>query len=588
MLAHVPIQSKPAASTPASFTMARTGLLQRKCACGGTPGPSGECEECRKKKLQRETQNSGLGTQSDLSAPPIVHEVLRSPGQPLDAETRAFMEPRFGHDFGNVRVHTDTHAAKSAQAVNALAYAVGNDVVFGTGQYAPKSVVGRQLIAHELTHTLQNKSCMGQRSSDLFSLQIADPNDKFETEAERISKNISKIGQIQPNSSIKPMVRRQSASLSLATLENTSKAKPKSCERPEEFYKTSLDYCKDTKSTGRLHLGKRWQNNIDGKEHEHPITRCYREVPKRTGSECPPGKHICFDDFGHCGDEHEDAIAPFSRGTDKEGSCIWTPWRCVLKHFAADVLHISQERSETPLEIARQTSSPASEVNSSSSYVPNTIPDVSINNTQLGGLSVGNFDFHFKNCAIVVWVWIKFKFTKDINSTEQEDFKKKFKKAVHSVWEHTGYSLSGSKGCPCEKVPIEIHVEENAGDYYHKLVDVERKSDADRRPKVVSDININFNSADSTIAHEFGHVLGLYDEYDGGFFENIMFWHKNRNDPYALMSQDWQKVPKAEQYKAATSTELRPRYFEHYRNKVQSSAPKGCQYTISSPTPPVL
>ncbi len=86
-----------------SFTPVRSGLLQRKCACGGTPGPSGECEACRKKKLQRKARNSESGSRDKSSVPPIVHEVLRSPGQPLNPATREFMEPRFGHDFSRVR-----------------------------------------------------------------------------------------------------------------------------------------------------------------------------------------------------------------------------------------------------------------------------------------------------------------------------------------------------------------------------------------------------------------------------------------------------------------------------------------------------
>jgi hypothetical protein len=97
--------------------------LQRKCACGGTPGPTGDCKECSKKRrsLQRETRNSELGTWNGSAVPPIVHEVLRSPGQPLDAGTRAFMEPRFGHDFSQVRLHTDVRVAESAETLDALA-----------------------------------------------------------------------------------------------------------------------------------------------------------------------------------------------------------------------------------------------------------------------------------------------------------------------------------------------------------------------------------------------------------------------------------------------------------------------------------
>ena len=87
--------------------------------------------------------------------PPIVHEVLNSPGQPLDTETRAFFEPRFGHDFSQVRVHTDARAAESARMVNALAYTAGQDVVFGNGQYSPKSKAGLNLLVHELTHVMQ-------------------------------------------------------------------------------------------------------------------------------------------------------------------------------------------------------------------------------------------------------------------------------------------------------------------------------------------------------------------------------------------------------------------------------------------------
>jgi hypothetical protein len=89
------------------------------------------------------------------STPPIIRDVLNTPGQPLDAETKVFMESRFEHEFSHVRVHTDEQAAMSARAVNALAYTVGQDIAFGKGLYAPRTSEGKSLLAHELTHVVQ-------------------------------------------------------------------------------------------------------------------------------------------------------------------------------------------------------------------------------------------------------------------------------------------------------------------------------------------------------------------------------------------------------------------------------------------------
>jgi outer membrane protein OmpA-like peptidoglycan-associated protein len=89
--------------------------------------------------------------------PPIVYEVLRLPGQPLDPAIRAFMEPRFGHDFSQMRVHTDAKAAEAARVVDAQAYTVGQDVVFSEGYYTPHSHQGSKLLAHELVHVIQQE-----------------------------------------------------------------------------------------------------------------------------------------------------------------------------------------------------------------------------------------------------------------------------------------------------------------------------------------------------------------------------------------------------------------------------------------------
>ena len=190
--------------SPAANPM-QGGVLQRKCACGNSAASSGSCAECQSKQegiLQTKLQIGEVGDryeqEADLVAdrvmrmleqniqhqvepeaianaitplqrrstdqeqisevPPIVNEVLHSQGQPLEPETRTFMESRFGHDFGHVRVHTDLKAAASAKAVNALAYTVGPTIVFAAGKYAPFVPEGRRLLAHELAHTIQQSS----------------------------------------------------------------------------------------------------------------------------------------------------------------------------------------------------------------------------------------------------------------------------------------------------------------------------------------------------------------------------------------------------------------------------------------------
>jgi hypothetical protein len=104
-------------------------------------------------------------------SPAGVRDVIAAGGQPLDDVARAFMEPRFGHDFGQVRIHTDARAAESARRLNAAAYTVGKHIVFGAGRYQPNAEAGRLLLAHELTHVLQQEAGAGsapvQKQDDL-------------------------------------------------------------------------------------------------------------------------------------------------------------------------------------------------------------------------------------------------------------------------------------------------------------------------------------------------------------------------------------------------------------------------------------
>ena len=192
-----PVQAAP---------MAAGGLLQRQCACG--QHSAGECSECARNKHVLARSSAGSRTSDPREIPSSVGDVLRAPGQPLDASTRSFFGSRFAHDFSRirtyastpvlspratsisspedasereadrvaeqvlshapaepaaaagrhleqVRIHTDARAAESARAVNACAYTVGRDIVFGEGQYQPRSSEGKRLLAHELAHVFQ-------------------------------------------------------------------------------------------------------------------------------------------------------------------------------------------------------------------------------------------------------------------------------------------------------------------------------------------------------------------------------------------------------------------------------------------------
>jgi hypothetical protein len=127
--------------------------LQRMCACWGPPGSDGACEACRQNDLG--LQRSAAGRPAPATAPPTVHEVLRSPGQSLDPATRTTFEAHVGHAFGEVRIHTDSRAAASARALNALAYTVGPHIVFGANKCRPGTSAGDRLLAHELAHVIQ-------------------------------------------------------------------------------------------------------------------------------------------------------------------------------------------------------------------------------------------------------------------------------------------------------------------------------------------------------------------------------------------------------------------------------------------------
>jgi len=132
--------------------------------------------------LQRAAGNAAvIGMVEERS--PVLDVVSSGGGQPLDTETRADMEGRLGHDFGDVRVHTDSRASDSAKAVNAHAYTVGSNVVFQRDAYDPGSDAGKHMLAHELTHVVQQRQGPVDGTSTGSGIAVSDPSDRFERDA---------------------------------------------------------------------------------------------------------------------------------------------------------------------------------------------------------------------------------------------------------------------------------------------------------------------------------------------------------------------------------------------------------------------
>ncbi len=201
---------------------------------------------------------------------------VRNGGAPLPHALRSFFEPRFGRDFSNVRLHRGSAAEEAASSINARAYTLGQNIAFGPGQFAPGSPRGKELIAHELTHTVQQ------------------------------SKPVSNSAEKGPK-----IVRPKDASGTVIQ---------RDCGHDEDFYQTSSNFCRDDTWSPITHSGK----------------VCYREITTPTASEeCPPGEHVCFDESGEC--ETSPDRSSLADTKEADGSCTWRNY-CVLEHIAVDVV----------------------------------------------------------------------------------------------------------------------------------------------------------------------------------------------------------------------------------------------------------
>jgi hypothetical protein len=149
-------------------------------------------------QLQRLAGNSGVGTlmskDSDDERSPVLDVVGHGGGAPLPTGVRSDMEAHLGADLGAVRIHDGEAAAESARAVDAKAYTVGNDVVFGRGAFDPTSEAGRHTLAHELTHVVQQRAGPVDATPAGGGIAVSHPEDRFEREAEATASTLQRGG----------------------------------------------------------------------------------------------------------------------------------------------------------------------------------------------------------------------------------------------------------------------------------------------------------------------------------------------------------------------------------------------------------
>ena len=238
--------------------------IQRKCAA---------CEE--EEQVQRQAGEESLPGEASTEAGAGMSAelesgigVLRGRGQPLPESARDYFEPRFGYDFGEVRVHSGGRAAALARAVSARAFTYGGDIVFAPGEYATETPAGRRLLAHELVHVVQQT-----------------PGAMMRKAVPRTHRTIPQIIQRVCSGG-----KKETANAILSD--------------KEEDYRKAVragKYCKDTGFTGIFHEG-----------------RCYREVPPTRGF--PGGDQVCFDDAGKCTENSPDVVSAVN-GLNRDGTC---------------------------------------------------------------------------------------------------------------------------------------------------------------------------------------------------------------------------------------------------------------------------
>ncbi|MCL4298020.1 MAG: DUF4157 domain-containing protein [Anaerolineae bacterium] len=197
--------------------------IQRKCACGGEAEPDGECAEC---KAEREAvQRQAADPAKEDSIPPSVTMALQSGGgQSLDRTTRSSMEQAFGVDFRGVRVHTGAQASQAARDINATAFTHGQDIFFDEGKFQPGTSAGDRLLAHELTHTIQQRGNGRVQTKSTSEFAISQPGEPEEQEADLVAEQV--VQKRQESGQVLPISPRGESKLVAVVQRNGPAGKP--------------------------------------------------------------------------------------------------------------------------------------------------------------------------------------------------------------------------------------------------------------------------------------------------------------------------------------------------------------------------
>ena len=189
---------------------AQAGDLAGRALTANRPGSVDHASILHLQKTAGNASVAQLLAEPDEPSP--VLDVLSSGGgHGLDDSVRKPMEAHFGQDFSAVRIHTDSKASDSAKAVQAHAYTVGSDIVFQSGRYSPGSSDGQRMLAHELTHVVQQRSGPVDGSPAAGGIKISDPSDRFEREAEASADAVMSAGALAASPSERQVQREEAA-----------------------------------------------------------------------------------------------------------------------------------------------------------------------------------------------------------------------------------------------------------------------------------------------------------------------------------------------------------------------------------------